>query len=142
MSDEAKKPDRDDTEYWKFGDREEKDKESKDAHVSPIFDKLKGERMRLVRMRQLWEQAELAEMLGLSQKQVSKIEQGKLNHVDITMEKFKTVFGNWHKYILYGTYMGSISPGEIHKRFWETRLRLRRKNKTQFGRYEGKNRYK
>ena len=148
MTDDAKKlppadtPEKDDVAYWKFGNRPEKDKENKDAFVSPIFDAHAGERMRLVRMKRLWDQAELGEQLGISQQQVSGIESGKVRHVEFTMERFKAVFGATHKHILYSTYMGQFTPSQIHKTYWETRLRLRRKNKTEMPRTEGWKRYK
>jgi len=148
MTDDAKKlppadtPEKDDVAYWKFGNRPEKDKENKDAFVSPIFDAHAGERMRLVRMKRLWDQAELGEQLGISQTQVSKIEMGKLKHVEITMEKFKAVFGAHHKYILYSTYMGEFNPRVIHTKYWEARLQLRRKNKSDNPYREGAKKYK
>lgn len=99
-----------------------------EAHVCPTFDADKGARMEAVRMKMLMSQGELASLLGISQSIVSKLERGAVSQASFTLGRLRAVFGTYFHFILFGT--GDANQwnlGHIHRKFWDTRLRVRRK---------------
>lgn len=71
-------------------------------HVTPIFTPEIGDRMRIVRQRYLWSQAELAERLKISQHQISRLERGLLKTLEdpFSLSHFELVFGSAAAFIL------------------------------------------
>lgn len=95
--------------------------------TSPLFTPESGDRLRLVRMKMLLDQKELGDLLGISQQQVSKIEQGKTTQVAFTLARFKAVFGKFYTFILFGTVVSSDNWGLVTSRYYDFRFRVRRK---------------
>lgn len=102
-----------------------------EEHSAPIFLEDAGSRMKRIRMKLLFDQAQLGELLGISQQQISKLESGHLSHPPFTMGRFRAVFGIHADFILLGSdkpswwYEGSDKA--IHKTYWETKLKKERK---------------
>ncbi len=94
--------------------------------TSPLFTPESGDRMRLVRQKMLLDQAELGDLLGISQQQVSKVEQGKISQVTFTLARFKAVFGKFYTFILFGTQVSSDNWSQVRRQYWDVRLRVRR----------------
>lgn len=98
-----------------------------DQLTSPKFSADAGSRFRMIRMKMLVDQAEIGELLGISQQQVSKLEKGHLEHVGFSTARFKAVFGKWYTFVLFGTDFPELNPAHIHQKYWDTRLRIQRK---------------
>ena len=96
------------------------------AVVQPLIDSEAGERMELVRMKMLLDQKEMAELLGVTQQQLSRLERGQVKCSGITLARFKAVFKRSFSFILFGQGEG-IDRREVTARYWDTRLRIKRK---------------
>jgi transcriptional regulator with XRE-family HTH domain len=87
---------------------------------TPIFTAEMGDRMALARMKMLLDQRELGTRLGISQQQVSKLEQGKVRVLEkpFTLEQFLKVFGKSSSFVLFGTGEDNF-PRSIRLTYWE-----------------------
>lgn len=96
---------------------------------TPIFDAEMGRRLRLMRMRRLLDQKELAEMLAIKQSTVSDLELGILSvpRHPFTVAHLKEIFGVDTGFILYGTNPERFSPAYIMEKFHEKKFKVNRK---------------
>lgn len=95
--------------------------------VAPLFSAEVGQRMQLVRMKMLLDQAQLGELLGTSQQQISKLERGHIEQAPFTLGRLRAVFGRNFHFILFGSDADAWNVRQIKKTFWDTKLRIRRK---------------
>lgn len=101
-----------------------------EANVSPIFTPEAGDRFRLIRMTMLIDQAEMGELLGLSQQQISFLERGRIEHPPFTLALLRATVGEYWTFILFGTGRGQeldARGGFVKQKYWHTRLKIRRK---------------
>lgn len=98
-----------------------------DQIVTPILSEEMGTRLKLVRMKMLLDQREMGDLLGISQQQMSKLEAGKLDQAGFTLARFKAVFGKFYTFILFGSQVSSDNWGYVRKRYWDVKLKVRRK---------------
>lgn len=99
-----------------------------EARVCPIIDKDAGARLAVVRMKMLMNQAEAADLLGLSQPTYSKLERGFMEVAPFTLAKLRAVFGTNAHFIILGSNNPESWPFQsAHKEFWKAKLTLRRK---------------
>lgn len=88
-----------------------------------------GKRMALVRMKMLKEQKEFAKTLGVTQAAISRIELGHLKVTEsFTVESLKKLLEKHFSFVVFGTNPERYNAGVITRTYWDTRLRLRRKN--------------
>lgn len=96
--------------------------------LTPIFDPDLGKRMGIIRMKMLMDQTELGQLLAVSQQMISNLESGKTRVTDsFNYARFKAIFGDFTSYIMNGADSSSINPAYIRQRYWETKLKTRRK---------------
>lgn len=88
-----------------------------------------GKRLSLVRMKMLKEQKELARDLRVSQGAISRIEIGHSVVCEkITIKSLRLYLGTSFSFVVFGTNPERYNEGVIKKTYWDTRLRIRRKN--------------
>jgi transcriptional regulator with XRE-family HTH domain len=86
-------------------------------------------------MKLLLEQRELGEKLGITQAMVSRIELGHLSVTEkITVTGLKAILGPHYSFVAFGTNPERYHQQTILKVYWDTRLRVRRKNKSAYSR--------
>lgn len=110
-----------------------KDAPSLDEITTILWTQEMGKRLALIRMRMMKDQSELAAEFGCSQASLSKIERGIIRVSDkFTVASLKRVFGNTFHFIFFGTNPERFNEGAIRNRYWDTRLRERRVNKSRY----------
>lgn len=98
-----------------------------EEHVRPIFNADSGARLELIRMKMLMSQGELAELLGTSQQQISKLERGHLDQAPFTLARLRAVIDTHFHFILFGSGPADQwSVRKIHTEYWKHRLKTRR----------------
>jgi transcriptional regulator with XRE-family HTH domain len=97
-----------------------KKRKTLESVCTPIFDKEMGERMKLMRMRLLIDQAELGERLGVSRSVISRLEKGHLRvpEAPFTLERLMEVFGKTTSFLVYGTNPENFNPKYIASKYW------------------------
>jgi transcriptional regulator with XRE-family HTH domain len=92
--------------------------------VTPIFTPGMGDRLRIVRMMLLLDQAQLAHHLGVSQQTISNLEMGKqaIMRKPFTLARFQATFGHHANFILFDTQKEKYNRRVITDRYWETKL--------------------
>lgn len=111
-------------------DTRKKDTPTLDQLTTVLWTPEMGRRMALVRMKMLKEQKEVARDLGVTQSTISRIEIGHLRVSEgLTVAALKTLFDKHFGFIVYGTNPERYNAQVITKVYWDTRLRVRRKNK-------------
>lgn len=98
-----------------------------DQVLVPMFDKDSGFRMRLIRMKFLWDQKELARRLGTTQSQICKIERGKQEIPSFTFAQFKAVFDKFYSYILLNVGSEQINMAAIAEKYHRIKYTENRK---------------
>lgn len=68
--------------------------------TTPIFDKAMAERFAIERRNLKLSQKQMADKFGLTQTTISRLESGKIDHIPVTTEKFRIVFGKGFDYVL------------------------------------------
>lgn len=92
-----------------------------------------GRRMALIRMKLMKDQKQLAQEFGVTQSTISRLEIGHLRVTEgITVSQLKKVFGNHFSFIITGTNPERYNAGRIVLVYWDTRLRVNRKNKGKY----------
>lgn len=95
-----------------------------------LWDRERGQRMALIRMKLIKEQKELARDLGVTQATISRLELGYLKVCEsITVAGLKKAFDKHFGYVAFGSGAERYNRSYISKVYWDTRLRVRRKNK-------------
>lgn len=91
--------------------------------VTPVFDVAMGERLRLMRMKQGLDQGDLAQLLGVSQSIVSRLErgQGKTCESPFSVARMQEVFGKDTLFILLGLNPERFSERAIGQKYWSKR---------------------
>lgn len=100
--------------------------------VTPIFDLAMGQRLAIIRMKNGWDQKQLAEKLGLSSNTVSELEGGKLAvpRFAFSVTRMKEILGDLEtKYILLNQYVSRFDAGTIRMNFWRESYRNRARPK-------------
>jgi DNA-binding XRE family transcriptional regulator len=99
-----------------------------DELLCPMFAPEAGYRMKIMRMKRLLDQTELASRLGVAQQTISRIEKGRLYVCDqITLAKFREVFEGDVHYILRGTGAERYSTRYISDRYHEFKYIINRR---------------
>lgn len=96
----------------------------------PLFDKARGYRMKIMRMKLLMDQKELGERLGVSAQVISVLETGKQavhGKKPFTLTQFIEVFGDLTSHILLGTGEFRFNYSFIQLKYYENKLRNTRK---------------
>jgi transcriptional regulator with XRE-family HTH domain len=110
-----------------------KEKQTIDEVTTIIWTHEMGQRMALARMKMLKEQKEIAREFGVTQSTISRIEIGHLKVCEkITVAAAKKVFGVFFAFVVFGANPERFNGGVITKGYWDTRLRVRRKNRGEF----------
>lgn len=90
-----------------------------------------GKRMALVRMKALKDQSEIAKELGMTQPSYSKLERGAVRVTEkIKVADLKRVFGTNFSFVVFGANPERFNAGVITRKYWDTRLRERRANRS------------
>lgn len=93
------------------------------TNTAPILDALAGARMKQARMFLMMSQADLGDIIGLSQSAVGDIEiRGNLRTKAVTMKTFMTAFGaDLTKWILWneGAAEWAVKMSAAYKQFWK-----------------------
>jgi transcriptional regulator with XRE-family HTH domain len=100
--------------------------------VTPIFNRERGYRMRVMRMALLMDQEQLADALGVSQRVISDLESGRQAVVrkPFTLAQMVEVFGNRTSHILLGTGAERFSYGYINDTYWDAKLKGRKRKRS------------
>lgn len=92
-----------------------------------------GKRMALVRMKMLKDQTEISREFKMNQPSYSKLERGAIRVTEkVTVADLKRVYGSAFSFIVFGTSPERYNSGVITRKYWDTRLRERRKNKSPY----------
>lgn len=92
--------------------------------VTPIWNRERGSRLATIRMSRNWEQSTLAELLGLTQAALSRLESGSVRtNPKFNLARLSAIFPTELSYILNGTGSEKYNAASIKKRFFETRLK-------------------
>lgn len=96
---------------------------------APIFDGAMGLRLALMRKRLLMDQTELGDRLGLPQKTISELENGKLSlpRFHFTVARLRGVFPADVDHILFGTGAARYNFGHIESKYFDVKFRKERK---------------
>jgi transcriptional regulator with XRE-family HTH domain len=109
-----------------------KDREASRATVedvtTPVWTKDMGARLKLVRMKLLFDQFELSVKLDMPQSTLSNLENGRVIHGPFTVAKLKEIFHKHTAFILLGQAPERFNARVIHKNYWDFRLKTQRKN--------------
>lgn len=102
---------------------------------TPIFDRDMGQRMRLIRMKRLMDQAQLGEKLGVHQTTISDLELGRfpVPKRPFSITQIKEVFKEDTAFILFGRNPDRFSQANISGQFWFTKLVIERDRTTPQG---------
>lgn len=68
--------------------------------TTPVFDLEMGKRLRVAREKADLTQKQLADLLGLTQTDISRLETGRTSQVNVTCEKFRIALGEHFEYML------------------------------------------
>lgn len=103
--------------------------------VTPIFDASMGARLATARMKAGWKQHVLAEKLGLHQRTISSIEQGKLAspRFPFSLSRMQEALGpTLTRYVVLNRHAATIDPWAVRSRYLkkidETRVKNRKKS--------------
>lgn len=122
-----------------------KGRPSIDELTTVIWTREMGRRLALVRMKRLMDQREMARALGLErngQGTVSRIELGRLPVTErLTVATLKKTFHTEFMFIVFGSNPERFNAGVIVRKYWDTRLRVRRKNRSQSPFRSGRSRH-
>lgn len=109
--------------------------------VTPIFDAAMGQRFTLARMKRLWDQRQVAALLGLHARTVSEMEAGKLAvpRFAFSVSKLEQVFGPLAtSYILLGKNAEVFNFSDIYQKFNYTKHKLEAKKRAPSARWNNK----
>lgn len=73
-----------------------------ETKLSVLFDAEMAERFALIRMRMQLGQDEIADILGVSQQTISRLERGHLRQPEFSLALMRAVFGEHVEFILFG----------------------------------------
>ena len=86
--------------------------------VTPRITPEQAGRLKLVRLMLYWDQATLAQKLGISQQKVSLLESGRVSIIPINLLQFQTIFPEHWQFILSGKNVCYTKQLEIGHNFW------------------------
>lgn len=122
-----------------------KGRPSLDELTTVIWTPEMGRRLALVRMKRVMDQREMARALGLErngQGMISRLELGRLLVTDrLTVATLKKTFPTEFMFIVFGSNPERFNAGVIVRKYWDTRLRIRRQNKSKSPFRNGRSRH-
>lgn len=91
------------------------------AIVTPLWDFEMGQRLKLMRMMLHLDQTRLGDYLGVSQKTISDIENGRTRLAPFSVGRLEGMFGDRVGYILLNSSPERFSPTTIVTKYWATK---------------------
>lgn len=94
-------------------------------NTTPLWDAVKGHRLKIARMRVLLDQGELAALLGVNQQTISRIEAGRIvaSRNPLSTEAWMNVLKESFGFVMFGIGITKIEENYVVRRFWDAKLK-------------------